>query len=153
MVVGNCNAVIFENADSLLIVDTHSYPSAVASLVAQIRNELTHKPVRYVVNTHFHGDHVQGNPGYVKEFPKADIVASEATKQLMGQLAEKRIRAGLGEAARLYRPGRRESVQGENCRSARVLCGRGAPMEVLSCRNAGLSCRPANRDIRGFLPH
>src|SRR5437868_9349515 len=33
----NCNACIFENAADILIVDTHSKPSAVAALVAQIR--------------------------------------------------------------------------------------------------------------------
>jgi len=94
-VVGNCNAVIFENSAGLLVVDTHSKPSAVASLVAQIRKEITRKPVRYVVNTHFHFDHAQGNPGYVKEFSKLEIVASEVTKKLMAELAEKRLEASL----------------------------------------------------------
>src|SRR5262249_12077298 len=94
-VVGNCNAVIFETSAGLLVVDTHSKPSAVASLVAQIRREVTRKPVRYVVNTHFHFDHTQGNPAYLKEPSKLDIVASETTKKLMTELAEKRLRASL----------------------------------------------------------
>ncbi|HZS52465.1 MAG TPA: MBL fold metallo-hydrolase [Bryobacterales bacterium] len=94
-VLTNCNAVIFERSADLLVVDTHSKPSAVASLVAQIRREVSPKPVRYVVNTHFHYDHTQGNPEYQKQFSKLDIVASETTKKLMVELAEKRLKASL----------------------------------------------------------
>ena len=93
--VVNCNAVIFERSADLLVVDTHSKPSAAAALVAQIRAEVSRKPVRYVVNTHFHYDHTQGNPAYVKQFPQLDIVTRDATKKLMVALAEKRLRASL----------------------------------------------------------
>src|SRR6266566_3534595 len=44
----NCNAAIFVNARDVMVVDTHSKPSAAAALVAQIRRELTPKPVAYV---------------------------------------------------------------------------------------------------------
>jgi glyoxylase-like metal-dependent hydrolase (beta-lactamase superfamily II) len=96
--LGNCNAVIFERSTDLLVVDTHSKPSAAAALVNQIRKEVSPKPVRYIVNTHFHWDHTQGNPEYVKQFPKLDIVASNTTKKLMVELAEKRLRASLAPA-------------------------------------------------------
>src|SRR3954466_14805034 len=75
----NCNAAIFENSRDLLVVDTHSKPSAVISLVAQLRREVTRKPVRYIVNSHFHWDHTQGGSGYRKINPQAQIVSSEAT--------------------------------------------------------------------------
>ncbi len=81
--VENCNAVIFENFADLLIVDAHSKPSAVASLVSQIRKEITNKPVRYVVITHLDNDHARGTPGYRKIEPKVDIVASGATRRLL----------------------------------------------------------------------
>jgi glyoxylase-like metal-dependent hydrolase (beta-lactamase superfamily II) len=76
----NCNAAIFENSADLLIVDTHSKPSAVTALVSQIRREITKKPVRYVVNSHFHWDHTQGTAAYRKIAPHADVVASEASR-------------------------------------------------------------------------
>ena len=82
----NCNAAIFENAKDLMIVDTHSSPSAVAALVAQIRREVTPKPIRYVVNTHFHGDHVLGNPEYRRIAPQAEIVSSTVTRKLIAEL-------------------------------------------------------------------
>jgi len=49
----NCNAAIVILDDSVLVVDTHSKPSAARELIAEIK-KLTDKPVRYVVNTHFH---------------------------------------------------------------------------------------------------
>ncbi len=46
----NCNAAIVMFDDSVLVVDTHSKPSAARGLIAQIK-QLTDKPVKYVVNT------------------------------------------------------------------------------------------------------
>ncbi len=94
----NCNAVIFENASDLLILDTHSKPSAVVSLVSQIRREITKKPVRYVVASHFHWDHAQGMPAYRKIAPHADLVASEATRRLLSEHAATRLKASLEQS-------------------------------------------------------
>jgi glyoxylase-like metal-dependent hydrolase (beta-lactamase superfamily II) len=96
----NCNAAIFENANDLLIVDTHSKGSAVAALVAQIRKELSPKPVRYVVNTHFHWDHSQGSPAYRKIAPHADILSSTATRRLIAELGPARARESVEGAVR-----------------------------------------------------
>jgi glyoxylase-like metal-dependent hydrolase (beta-lactamase superfamily II) len=54
--ITNCNAAIFVNSQDVLVVDAHSKPSAAAALITQIREEITTKPVRYLVNTHFHWD-------------------------------------------------------------------------------------------------
>ncbi len=91
----NCNAVVFENAADLMIVDTHSKPSAVASLVRQLRTELGPKPVRYVVASHFHWDHSQGTPSYRRIAPHADIVATTATRALMETETKPRLTASL----------------------------------------------------------
>ena len=53
--VGNCNAAIFVNSADVLVVDSHSKPSAASGLIAQIRKQVTTKPVRYLVDTHFLG--------------------------------------------------------------------------------------------------
>jgi cyclase len=87
----NCNAAIFENAADILVVDTHSKPSAVASLVSQVRRDITKKPIRYVVNSHFHWDHTQGTPTYKRIAPHADVVASEATRRLLSENATARL--------------------------------------------------------------
>src|SRR6266851_4909968 len=61
----NSNAAIFVNSSDVLVVDAHSHPAAAAALIAQIRKEVTSKPVRYLIDTHFHFDHTQGNGAYV----------------------------------------------------------------------------------------
>jgi cyclase len=93
----NSNAAIFVNSSDVLVVDTHSKPSAAASLIAQIKKEITPHPVRYVVNTHFHWDHIQGNQAYRALGGKIDFIASEPTKQLMSELAQQRLQASLDE--------------------------------------------------------
>ena len=91
----NCNATIFVNSQDVLVVDAHSKPSAAASLIAQIRKEVTTKPVRYLVNTHFHWDHTQGDAAYRATGGKVEIIASEATKQLVAQNARNRLKESL----------------------------------------------------------
>jgi cyclase len=92
--ITNCNAAIFVNSDHVVVVDAHSKPSAAASLIAQIRQEVTNKPVRYLVNTHFHYDHTQGDPAYRSQ-GKIQIIASETTKRLMQQYGRDRFRESV----------------------------------------------------------
>jgi len=103
----NSNAAIFVNSSDVLVVDAHSHPAAAASLIAQIKSEITLKPVRYVVDTHFHFDHTQGNRAYLNTGGKVDIVASKVTKQLMSQLLVPRLKAALDPAS----PGPRGAQQ------------------------------------------
>src|SRR5258708_36668081 len=88
----NCNAAIIILDDSVLVVDTHSKPSAARALIAQIK-KLTDKPVRYVVNTHFHWDHYQGNQAYPSSWPAGvEIISSEATRANIEQRGIPRVK-------------------------------------------------------------
>jgi glyoxylase-like metal-dependent hydrolase (beta-lactamase superfamily II) len=89
----NCNAVIFVRSKDVVVVDAHSKPSASASIIRQIRREVTEKPVRYVINTHFHWDHTQGNQSYAMTGSKVDFIASSMTKHLMEDSAVSRMKA------------------------------------------------------------
>ena len=91
----NSNAAIFVLSRDVLVVDAHSKPSAAASLIAQIKKEVTDKPVRYLVNSHFHWDHTQGDRAYKNANAKVEIIASETTKQLMMQLQRDRLKESL----------------------------------------------------------
>ena len=44
----------------MLVIDAFFYPEATKALVAEIRR-LTPKPIRYVINTHYHADHTGGD--------------------------------------------------------------------------------------------
>ena len=88
----NCNAAIIILGDSVLVVDTHSKPSAARALIEQIK-KLTPKPVKYVVNTHFHWDHYQGNEAYPSSWPAGiEIISSEATRNNIQRLGIPRIK-------------------------------------------------------------
>jgi cyclase len=86
----NCNTAIIENEDGVMVVDTHSKPSAARVIVERLR-EMTRKPVRYVVNTHFHWDHWHGNEVYPAAYPSAEIVTNQITREAMVKKGLKRI--------------------------------------------------------------
>ena len=54
------NAGFVIGDDGVLVVDSFFYPDATRALVAEI-HRLTPKPIRYVVNTHYHVDHTGGD--------------------------------------------------------------------------------------------
>src|SRR6476661_5432422 len=88
----NCNAAIIILDDAVLVVDTHSKPSAARALIEQIK-KLTPKPVRFVVNTHFHWDHYQGNEAYPSSWPAGvEIISSEATRTSIEQRGIPRVK-------------------------------------------------------------
>src|SRR6267143_1251473 len=88
----NCNAAIIFLDDVVLVVDTHSKPSAARALIEQIK-KLTPKPVKYVVNTHFHWDHYQGNEAYPSSWPAGvEIISSEATRANIERIGIPRIK-------------------------------------------------------------
>jgi cyclase len=86
----NCNAAIIEDDDGVTVVDTHSKPSAARVIVQRLR-ELTRKPVRFVVNTHFHWDHWHGNEVYPAAYPGAEVVTNQLTREAMVRKGLKRI--------------------------------------------------------------
>jgi len=89
----NCNATVIVTADQVLVVDSHSKPSAARALIAQIRKEITDKPVRYCINSHFHWDHSQGNPAYPDVFGKnVEIVASTPTREWLAREGAPRLK-------------------------------------------------------------
>jgi len=91
----NCNAAIILMGDGVLVVDTHSKPSAARALIQQIQ-KITNQPVRYVVNTHFHWDHYQGNQAYPSAWPSGiEIISSEATRSNIERYGIPRIKHEL----------------------------------------------------------
>jgi cyclase len=86
----NCNTAIIESDDGVVVVDTHSKPSAARVIVERL-HDLTTKPVRYVVNTHFHWDHWHGNEVYPAAYPGAEIITNQITREAMRKKGLKRI--------------------------------------------------------------
>lgn len=82
-----CNQgwIIFK--DFVLVIEA-SFPNQGEELIKEIR-KTTDKPIRYVFDTHYHGDHADGNPIFVNI--GAQAVASENSKTLF----ETKGRAGF----------------------------------------------------------
>jgi cyclase len=75
---GNTGVIVGGNA--VLVVDTTFLPSRAKADLALIRL-ITDKPVRYIVNTHWHGDHTHGNGVYRAAFPDAVIVGPRENRR------------------------------------------------------------------------
>ncbi len=61
---GHCNNVIIEMNDYLIVVDAN-FPSGARAALADAK-AVSSKPVRYVFDTHHHGDHAYGNPVWTR---------------------------------------------------------------------------------------
>lgn len=61
---GHCNNIVIEMKDYLVIVDAN-FPSGAQLLLADLK-KISSKPVKYVFDTHHHGDHAYGNPIWTK---------------------------------------------------------------------------------------
>jgi cyclase len=73
------NNVVVVNETDVLIVDTGTSPAAARAFVEDIK-KLTDKPIRYVVNTHWHYDHTAGNQIFG---PEVQIIAADYLYQML----------------------------------------------------------------------
>ncbi|WP_409288555.1 MBL fold metallo-hydrolase [Peribacillus sp. SCS-37] len=80
------NAGIIDLGDKTIIFDTFNSHCAAKEL-AEAAAELTKVPVQYVINSHWHGDHIRGN----QCFKKAVIISSIATRTKMLETHPERI--------------------------------------------------------------
>jgi len=76
-VIGNSAVIV--NDDDVMIVDDHASPAGAWVLLEEIKT-LTTKPVRTVVNTHFHYDHAHGNQIFDST---VSIIGHEFTREML----------------------------------------------------------------------
>lgn len=83
----NANIVFIINDDDVVVVDTTITPGSARETIAALRR-LTSKPVRYVINTHWHPDHISGNQVYRDTFPGVDFIAQKTTLEDLPAVGE-----------------------------------------------------------------
>jgi len=140
------NLFIVNDAD-VVVVDSNGAPSITRQVVAALKR-LTDKPVRYVVNTHYHDDHIRGNQVWREAYPGVEFVAHEfAREYLPGQGAINRknfltgapgflqdlktsLQAGKNVAGAPLTPEERESLESDIALASLVL-SEGAEAETV----------------------
>jgi len=86
----DCNSAFIIGRDGVAVIDGQFTTESARQVIAALR-KLTRKPVKYVINTHAHDDHVSGNQAWREAFPRAEFVAHEETaRDMAGGYLERR---------------------------------------------------------------
>jgi glyoxylase-like metal-dependent hydrolase (beta-lactamase superfamily II) len=100
--VTSSNSVVLTTQDGVLVIDTRQHPRDGEDLLTRIR-KITDRPIKWVITSHFHGDHHFGNS--VFKAAGATIVAQNETALLMEKLQPKELaRRGNFFKSRGYDP-------------------------------------------------
>lgn len=94
---GDPNTGIVIGDDSVLVADTQATPAMAADVIRRIR-EVTDKPIKYVVLTHYHAVRVLGASAYKPE----QILASQDTYDLIVERGEQDKASEIGRFPRLF---------------------------------------------------
>jgi cyclase len=79
------NSPIFVNDDEVLMVESSITPAAARAMISDIK-AVTNKPIRYVVDSHYHYDHAHGNQVFISS---ATVIGHENTyKRLQTNVLE-----------------------------------------------------------------
>ena len=95
---GDPNTGIIIGDDAVLVADTQATPAMAADVIRRIR-EVTDKPIRYVVLTHYHAVRVLGASAYRPQ----QILASQDTYDLIVERGEADKASEIGRFPRLFR--------------------------------------------------
>jgi cyclase len=82
------NSVFLVTDAGVLVIDTRVHPRDGQDLLDRIR-KVTDKPIKWVINSHFHGDHTYGNA--VFKTAGATFVAQKETARIMQQVQPKEM--------------------------------------------------------------
>ncbi|WP_298831053.1 MBL fold metallo-hydrolase [uncultured Piscinibacter sp.] len=95
---GDPNTGVIVGDDAVMVLDTQATPVMAQDVIRRIR-EVTDKPIRYVVLSHYHAVRVLGASGYRPEH----IIASRDTYDLIVERGEQDKASEIGRFPRLFR--------------------------------------------------
>ena len=93
------SSIAIAGDDGVLVFDTNTRPSTARRVLAELRR-ITDRPVRTVVNSHWHPDHWTGNEVYTREFAGLRIVSTAVTRDLMRRVSPAWPKTFAGRLAR-----------------------------------------------------
>src|SRR5438105_3151679 len=95
---GDPNTGIIVGDNAVLVADTQATPAMAQDVIRRIR-EVTDKPIRYVVLTHYHAVRVLGASAYQPQ----EIIASQDTYDLIVERGEADMKSEIERFPRLFR--------------------------------------------------
>lgn len=95
---GDPNSGIVVGDDSVLVIDTQATPVMAQDVVRRIR-EVTDKPIKHVVLSHYHAVRVLGASAYAPEF----VIASQGTYDLIAERGDADMKSEIERFPRLFR--------------------------------------------------
>jgi glyoxylase-like metal-dependent hydrolase (beta-lactamase superfamily II) len=111
------NSVAVLSSEGVLLFDSSATPETGATVLAEIR-KLTDKPVRYLVNSHWHWDHWGGNQVYLAAFPGLQIITHEKTREMMLNVEPRWNDKGLKEDLPQFRDGFEKQIAAAKAKNA-----------------------------------
>ncbi|MBX3644375.1 MAG: MBL fold metallo-hydrolase [Rubrivivax sp.] len=94
---GDPNTGIVIGDDAVMVIDTQATPAMAQDVIRRIR-EVTDKPIKYVVLSHYHAVRVLGASAYRPEH----IIASQDTRDLIVERGEQDKASEIGRFPRLF---------------------------------------------------
>jgi glyoxylase-like metal-dependent hydrolase (beta-lactamase superfamily II) len=95
---GDPNTGVIVGDDGVIVIDAQATPAMAGEVIARVR-EVTDKPIRHVVLSHYHAVRVLGASAYGAD----EIIASDATRALIVERGQEDWDSEYGRFPRLFR--------------------------------------------------
>ena len=95
---GDPNTGIIVGDDGVMVIDAQATPAMAGDVIARV-GKVTDKPVKYVLLTHYHAARALG----ASAFRGAEILASNATRDLIAERGKQDMDSEIGRFPRLFR--------------------------------------------------
>jgi glyoxylase-like metal-dependent hydrolase (beta-lactamase superfamily II) len=95
---GDPNSGVVVGDDSVMVIDAQATPARAEEVIARVAN-VTDKPIKYVLLTHYHAVRALGASAY----KGAEILASDATRGLIAERGKQDMDSEVARFPRLFR--------------------------------------------------
>lgn len=140
------NAVAIVSDDGVLVYDSNGLPGTAQTVLGKLA-EATDKPVRYLVNSHWHWDHWAGNEVYAARFPGLSIIAHQDTRELLRSVEPQ----WNGEGLKTGLPGYLDALE-KKLAEARA-AGKTDTKDTADLLQSGRSFLQQKQSLRKILPN
>jgi glyoxylase-like metal-dependent hydrolase (beta-lactamase superfamily II) len=97
---GDPNSGVIIGDDACMVIDTTATPAMAQDLIARIR-QVTDKPIKYVVLSHYHAVRVLGASAYFKE-GATEVIASRGTYEMIVERGAQDMKSEIERFPRLF---------------------------------------------------